>query len=214
MRALKLLGNAVLWLVAALGLASVLVWGATQAGWIRPLVVISGSMEPGIMTGDLLIDRPRPTSELQVGDVASIYSEVTRNLVTHRVVGIEPAADGRWEIRMQGDANDSPDGGVYVVGGTVWQPAWQISGGGVVLTTLTRPSVAVPLGVALLSMLGLSLLPASPPRRPTDERRDDERRDDERRDDEHGDDERSGGRSLRGGSDANGEPPRLVAVPR
>lgn len=164
MRALKFLGNTVMWLVAALGLASVLVWGATQAGWVRPLVVVSGSMEPQIMTGDLLIDRPRPTSELRVGDVASIHSDVTQNLVTHRVVGIEHVADGRWEIRMKGDANHSADAGVYVVGDTVWQPAWQISGGGYVLTTITRPSVALSLGVALASLLGLSLLPRTTPR--------------------------------------------------
>ena len=159
MRALKLLGNTVLWLVAALGLVSVLAWGATKVGWIRPMVVISGSMEPQIMTGDLLIARPFPTSELQVGEVASIYSDVTRNLVTHRVVDVEEVEPGRWEIRMKGDANSSEDGGAYVVGDTVWQPVWQISGGGYVLTTITRPSVAIPLGIALLSMLGLSLLP-------------------------------------------------------
>ena len=169
MRALKLLGNTVLWLVAALGLASALVWGATQAGWIRPLVVISGSMEPQIMTGDLIVDRPLPTGELRVGDVASIYSDVTQNLVTHRVVGVEHVADGRWEIRMKGDANDSADGGVYVVGDTVWRPVWQISGGGYALTTITRPSVAIPLGIALMSLLGLSLLPRTTPRTRDDE---------------------------------------------
>ena len=164
MRALKLLGNTALWLVAALGLASVLVWGATQVGWIRPLVVISGSMEPQIMTGDLLVDRPVATSDLRVGDVTSIYSDVTGNLVTHRVTSVEHVDTGRWEIRMKGDANSSEDGGVYVVGDTVWQPAWQISGGGYVLTTITRPSVAIPLGIALLCLLCLSLLPTTPPR--------------------------------------------------
>ncbi|UJP40957.1 signal peptidase I [Cellulomonas palmilytica] len=170
MRALKVIGNTVLWLVAALGLASVLVWGATQAGWIKPLVVISGSMEPEIMTGDLVVAVPRPTADLRVGDVASIHSDVTGNLVSHRVVGVEQVADDRWEIRMKGDANDSEDSGAYVVGDSVWRPAVQISGGGYALTTLTRPSVAIPLGVALLSLLGLSLLPRSAPRAPAGDR--------------------------------------------
>jgi len=164
MRALRFVGNTVVWLVAALGLASVLVWGATQVGWIKPMVVISGSMEPEIMTGDLVVGVERPTAELQVGEVASIWSDVTGNHVTHRVVGIEQVADDEWHVRMQGDANDSPDGGVYVVGDQVWQPAVTIDRGGIYLSAITRPSVAIPLGVALLALLGLSLLPRTAPR--------------------------------------------------
>ena len=165
MRALRFVGNAILWLVAALGVLSVLVWGATQLGYIKPLVVISGSMEPGIMTGDLIVDVHKPTADVTVGEVTSIYSPVTRNLVSHRVVGIEPTADGRWSIEMKGDANDSKDGGAYVVGDHVWQPALQISGGGYFITTLTKPSVAVPLGFTLFCLLAMSLLPSSQPRR-------------------------------------------------
>lgn len=162
MRALRFVGNAVLWLVAAVGLLSILAWGATQLGLIQPLVVISGSMEPGIMTGDLLIDVPRPTDELAPGDVASIHSDVTGKIVSHRVVAVTPLPDGTWEVRMKGDANETEDGGPYVVGDEVWQPAWQVSGGGSVLMTLTQPSVALPLGFALLCLLALSLLPAAP----------------------------------------------------
>ena len=162
MRARPFVGDAALWLVAALGLVSVLVWGATQAGWIKPLVVISGSMEPGIMTGDLLVARAQPTSELRVGDVATLHSDLTGDLVSHRVVSAEPRDDGRWDVRMQGDANESPDAGTYVVGDTVLRPAMQVSGGGYVVATLARPSVALPLGVALVALLGLSLLPTAP----------------------------------------------------
>src|SRR4051812_5180341 len=99
MRVLRGLGNAVLWVLAALGLASVLVWGATKLGYVQPLVVISGSMEPTIMTRDLLVDVRTPTSDLRAGDVASIYNPITQNLVTHRVVSIEKTAAATWEIR-------------------------------------------------------------------------------------------------------------------
>ena len=165
MRVLKLVGNVVLWLVAAVGLLSVLVWGATQLGYLKPLVVISGSMEPGIMTGDLLVDVRKPTAQVEVGQVTSIFSDITGNLVSHRIVGVEPTGDGHWSIRMKGDANQSEDGGEYIVGDHVWQPALQISGGGYAITTITRPSVAIPLGFTLLCLLGLSLLPPAPPKR-------------------------------------------------
>lgn len=162
MRALRLVGNAALWVVAALGLVSILVWGATQLGYIKPLIVISGSMEPRIMTGDLLVDVSRPTAQVQVGEVTSIYSDVTRNLVSHRVVDVQPQGDGHWAIRMKGDANQSEDGGTYVVGDHVWQPALTISHGGYVVAAITRRSIALPLGFALVCLLLLSLLPIGP----------------------------------------------------
>jgi signal peptidase len=165
MRALRFIGNTVLWLVAALGVLSALVWGATQLGYIKPLVVISGSMEPGIMTGDLVVDVKKPTADVKVGEVTSIYSPVTRNLVSHRVVDIAPQAGGTWAIQMKGDANNSQDGGAYIVGDHVWQPALQIGGGGYAITTLTKPSVALPLGFTLFCLLAMSLLPSSAPRR-------------------------------------------------
>ncbi|GEL99529.1 signal peptidase I [Cellulomonas terrae] len=159
MRVLRGLGNAVLWLLAVLGLASVLVWGATKLGYIQPLVVISGSMEPGIMTRDLLVDVPTPTSDLRVGDVASIFNPITQNLVTHRIVSIEPMGGSTWEIRMKGDANASEDGGAYVVGDRVWTPAVQVTGGGNVIATMTNRSVVVPIAVTILALIGLTVLP-------------------------------------------------------
>lgn len=158
---LRSIGNIVLWIVAALGVVCALVWGATAMGLIKPLIVISGSMEPGIMTGDLLIDTPRDTATLEVGQVASIYSDVTGNIVTHRVVGIEPTGDQQWSIRLQGDANDSEDGAPYIVGDTVLRPALQVPGVGYAIVTLTKPSVAIPLAITLVAFLGIALLPAS-----------------------------------------------------
>lgn len=161
MRIVRAFGNAVLWVVAALGLLSLLVWGATQLGYIKPLVVISGSMEPKIMTGDLLVDVSHPTSQVQVGQVTSIYSDITHDLVSHRVVDIQPAGAGQWAIHMKGDANKVQDGGTYLVGDRVWQPALTIPHGGYVVTAITRRSIALPVGFALMCLLALSLLPST-----------------------------------------------------
>jgi len=167
-RVVRLVGNVVLWLLAVVGLLSALLWGATKLGYVQPLVVISGSMEPGIMTGDLLLDVRTPTEDVQVGEVAAIYNPVTRNLVSHRVISIEQTGDSAWAVQMKGDANNSPDGGVYEVGAHVWQPVLQVSGGGRAVAAVARPSVAIPLGVTLLALIGLSRL--APPQ----EREDDE----------------------------------------
>ncbi|MDM7855420.1 signal peptidase I [Cellulomonas alba] len=164
MRIFRAAGNALLWLVALVGVLSALLWGATSLGYVKPLVVISGSMEPKIMTGDLLLDTPHPTSELRVGDVVAIRSEVTGKLISHRVVKVAPK-DGHYEVNLKGDANKAQDGETYVVGDTVWRPVLQVPHGGYVVTTLTKRSVAIPLGVTLLALIGLSMTAEPAPRR-------------------------------------------------
>ncbi|MBD7917292.1 signal peptidase I [Cellulomonas sp. Sa3CUA2] len=162
MRALRAVADVLVWSLAALGVVSLGVWGADAAGLVKPLVVVSGSMEPGIMTGDLLLDTPVPVDEVEVGDVLSLTNPVTGTLVTHRVVDVARQDDGMWHVWMQGDANDAADGGAYVVtGGTVLSPRWQVAGAGTALVRLTTPSTAVPLLVALVALLALGQLPRS-----------------------------------------------------
>jgi len=158
-RALRAVGSVALWAAAIVGILCGLVWGATQAGLIKPLVVISGSMEPGIMTGDLVVDRPHATADAEVGQVASIRSTTTGKVVSHRIVEIEQADAGTWHVRMKGDANDSEDSETYVVGATIWQPAVRVPGVGHVVSTVSKRSFTVPLGIALLSCVALTLLP-------------------------------------------------------
>src|SRR5690554_4930021 len=100
MRILRAVGNDVLTVVALLGVLSILVWGATAAGFVQPLIVISGSMEPEIMTGDLLVATPVPVEDLAVGDVVSLGSEVTGDIITHRIIEILPAPADALDVRM------------------------------------------------------------------------------------------------------------------
>ena len=130
MRIIRFLGNVALWFGALLGIVAGGVWVADQLGWVQPLIVISGSLEPTIGTGDLLISRNRATDHIEVGDVVSLHSELTDKLVTHRVTEVAPNDDGTWSISMKGDANDEPDLETYVVGDSVLTPALQIPQGG------------------------------------------------------------------------------------
>ena len=70
-------------------------------------VVVSGSMEPAIPVGSLVMAKPVKPAELQVGDVIVFYTE--RHIdtpVTHRVV--ENRIDER-EFITKGDANAAND---------------------------------------------------------------------------------------------------------
>lgn len=166
MQILRRLSLAVLWGLAAVGVGCALVWGATTAGFIKPLIVISGSMEPQIMTGDLLIATPVQTSTLEVGDVVSLPSDLTENLVTHRIEAIQPEGNGGYRISMKGDNNAASDALDYFVGETVWQPAMQFGAWGTVVQRLSTPPVAIPLVLGLVGLLGLSLLAPPPARAP------------------------------------------------
>ena len=65
--------------------------------------VLTGSMEPTITVGDLVISRPYAAGDLREGTVLNYRNGDIS--VTHRVV----ALNGDGTAVMQGDANDGPD---------------------------------------------------------------------------------------------------------
>jgi signal peptidase len=172
MQMLRKIAMIALWTLAAVGVGCGVIWGATAAGLIKPLIVISGSMEPGIMTGDLLIATKTPASDLEVGDVVSLPSELTDKLVTHRIVAIEAAGD-EFLVTMKGDNNEFEDALDYRIAGDVWMPGVQVPGAGAIVMRVTTPAVAVPLLIGLVALLGLTLLLPAPEARERSPRRGD-----------------------------------------
>jgi signal peptidase I len=92
-------------------LVAVLVFGVggAIATWYakgyRVWVVHTGSMEPNYMPGDVIIDAP-PTGDYHRGQVLTFrHSDLTTDVVSHRVVGITSAG----LIHTKGDANASAD---------------------------------------------------------------------------------------------------------
>lgn len=74
-------------------------------GPMKVLVVQTGSMEPTIPVGSLVITRH--ASDYQIGDVVTY--KLGGNFVTHRVVA---KTNGTYQTK--GDANNSPDGGLVL----------------------------------------------------------------------------------------------------
>jgi signal peptidase len=135
-------------------------WVAHAAGLVQPLIVVSGSMTPTFVKGDLLFATPTPATEVGVGEVASLPHPETGVLVSHRVTAV--AVDGDTvAIEMKGDANETVDPAPYVVSAdeTVWQPVVTIPGAGAVVTALMRPAVAIPLAAGMVGLISLSLIP-------------------------------------------------------
>lgn len=103
-RAVEYLGfTSVLLLMAA----AVLIYLAPHLGW-RADAVLSGSMEPQLKVGSLLIARPVEPEAISVGDIIIFRpTSVGENLVSHRVIGIGHSSPLYFETK--GDANYAPD---------------------------------------------------------------------------------------------------------
>ena len=79
---------------------------AAQTG-LRPLVVRSGSMEPTIATGSMVLVRRIAADEIRKGDIVAV-ERPDHTRVTHRVLGIERRGQTA-ELTMKGDANEDAD---------------------------------------------------------------------------------------------------------
>lgn len=71
-------------------------------------VVLSGSMEPTIHTGAVVVEAPE--GSYKVGDVVTFGADTATQIpTTHRLVAVR-AQEGVLLFTTKGDANNSPDG--------------------------------------------------------------------------------------------------------
>jgi len=80
---------------------------APHLGW-RVSAVLSGSMEPELKVGSLVVTCPVEPETIVVGDIITFRPvSVGENMVTHRVIGIGQGSSLYFETK--GDATDKPD---------------------------------------------------------------------------------------------------------
>ena len=106
-RALKRAGN----VLSTLLLVAVLLLAAALAGvrlfGLTPFAVVSGSMEPEIPVGSLVMVHDAEPADIVEGDIIAFYGAVdSAAVITHRVVGNSPAMG---EFITKGDANEERD---------------------------------------------------------------------------------------------------------
>jgi signal peptidase len=149
-----LLGWALLSFVATVG---VTVLGAIATG--HPVLTVrSGSMEPAIGTGDVVIVTRVRAEELRIGDVVTFRDPARVGvLITHRVRGIR-AMDHQLQVETRGDANTGSEQWVIGRDGTVGRVVVTLPGLGYLLawsrgTAGRIVTVAIPaLVLALLTL--------------------------------------------------------------
>ena len=93
-------------LVILLLVTAALTFFAPRFGW-QVDTVLSGSMEPAIPTGSILVARPVPSDEIQIGDIITFSGSGRDRFITHRVIEIEQT--NGIVFTTKGDANNAKD---------------------------------------------------------------------------------------------------------
>lgn len=117
------LRSGILSLGAVVGVACIATFAVSLLFGVRPLVVISGSMEPTIPVGSVVFSAQVPAGELKEGSIATVERPRNLGLVTHRVVKSVEPTPGVYELTLKGDANAQEDPEPYTVknaGKYVW----------------------------------------------------------------------------------------------
>ena len=92
-------------LLAAYVIAIVPFTAACEFFGIHPYAVTSGSMEPAIQTGSLVLAKETPFKELEIGEVITFMIGKDQT-VTHRITAVDSKAH---KFTTKGDANNTED---------------------------------------------------------------------------------------------------------
>lgn len=80
---------------------------------IKTYIILSGSMEPELTVGDLIIVKEVDEDKLNIGDIIS-YRDGS-NVVTHRIIKIN-TVNGTKQYITKGDHNNVEDSGTLTIG--------------------------------------------------------------------------------------------------
>lgn len=118
----------------------VLSYGYANLGGFMMFRVVTGSMEPTIPVGALLITKEVDIESIQLNDIICFrtqLSEIWGKIVTHRVVNIMGAEYGEILLETKGDANLASD--IYMVDRTnfIGKVIWYTGDGSVLANILS-----------------------------------------------------------------------------
>ena len=143
-------------LIGILLILAVLLAGVRLVG-LRPLTVLSGSMEPTYHVGSLIYVKSVDYRDLKAGDVITFMLDED-TLATHRIVEVVPDEEdpATLRYRTKGDANEAEDGSLVHYKNVVGTPVFTIPKLGYVASYIQNPPgtyVALSAGAVLLLLM-------------------------------------------------------------
>ena len=129
----------------------------------RTATMLTGSMEPGISPGDVVVTVEKPATDLVVGDVISYQIPIEDHRVeTHRVTEVNTLRNGEITMRTKGDNNAGVDPWTATLqDDTVWEVRAVVPKVGKAIQVLRAPvfqDVFRWLAIGALILLGLNLI--------------------------------------------------------
>jgi signal peptidase I len=125
-RTVHLLAN----LIMTVALLFTIGWAAAAVTGHRVLVVSSGSMQPALRTGDLILSRSTSPATIRPGEIITFrLPGQPRQLITHRVVEIR-RVENEYQVVTKGDANQGIEQWTVAADGMVGRTVLSVRGPG------------------------------------------------------------------------------------
>lgn len=131
-----------------------------KLGGYCPLIVLTGSMEPMIQSGDLIIVKQIETANIVNGDVIAFFDPDSKNnsVLTHRIVETVNE-DGVISYRTKGDANNAEDSSLVPADKVVGIYKTRIpNAGNVAMFMQTTPGLIVCVVLPLILLVGIDVI--------------------------------------------------------
>lgn len=104
----------------------------------KPYIVLSGSMEPKLQIGDLVISKKIKKENIKIGDIITFEDE-NKSVITHRIIDTI-VKDGKTFYQTKGDNNNTKDIGLVSFKNIKGKYVFKISKLGRVITTIMTPN--------------------------------------------------------------------------
>lgn len=120
---------------------------------LKPFMVLSGSMEPGIKKGDLIITKVVDPETLKIDDVIA-FRDSQNTVTTHRIIDIVTRNNSNYFI-TKGDNNASQDQNLVSLSDVEGVFALRIPGIGSLMKSLSEPTtiVILVLGITVIFVI-------------------------------------------------------------
>lgn len=151
--ALRALGTVATYTVYGAVLGLLLALTVPLAFGMRPLVVLSGSMQPLLHVGDVTVVERIAPRDARVGDVVTFKAPGSGRVTTHRLRASRRTESGRYAFTTKGDANNAIERWTLPADGQLSRAVYRVPLVGRALLVIRTP-----LGWALLVALPLLVL--------------------------------------------------------